>query len=140
MNPIFKLFVKVHIALFRATNGKMFSTMKGVPMLLLTTIGNKSGKPRTVPVMQFDDNGKRYIIGSMGGAPQDPAWIKNLKKTPEVDIQIKGEKYKARASLLDGAERNRIYELAKSRMDNFAAYEKKAGEQRLIPVVELTRV
>src|SRR5262249_30763807 len=97
------------------------------------------GKPRTVPVMQFDDNGKRYIIGSMGGAAQDPAWIKNLKKTPEVDIHAKGEKYKARASLLEGAERNRIYELAKSRMDNFVEYEKKAGDRRQIPVVEVIR-
>jgi deazaflavin-dependent oxidoreductase (nitroreductase family) len=140
MNPLFKLAVKINIAVYRLTNGRLFSTMKGVPILLLTTIGNKSGKPRTVPVMQFDDGGKRYIIGSLGGAPQDPAWIKNLKKTPEVGVQVRGESYRATATLLEGAERTRIYELAKSRMDNFVLYEKRAADIRLIPVVELTRI
>ena len=139
MNFIFKLFVKINIAMFRMTNGRMGSSMKGVPILLLTTIGNKSGQPRTVPVMQIEDGGKRYVIGSMGGAPEDPAWIKNIQKTPEVEVEVRGEKkYRATASLLNGDERARVYEIAKQRMNNFAQYEKKTTRQ--IPVVVLTPV
>ena len=88
MNFIFKLFVKMNIIMFRMTNGRLGSSMKGVPILLLTTTGNKSGQPRTVPVMQIEDGGKRYVIGSMGGAPEDPAWIKNIQKTPQVALLV----------------------------------------------------
>jgi deazaflavin-dependent oxidoreductase (nitroreductase family) len=140
MNLFFKLFVKVHVALFRATKGSFGSSMMGGKVLLLTTKGNKSGKERTVPLMQFDDEGKRYIIGSMGGAPTDPAWIKNLRKTPEVGIEVKGEKYQARAAILEGAERDRIFDKVKAKAPNFAEYEKKVGGARVIPVVQVTPI
>jgi deazaflavin-dependent oxidoreductase (nitroreductase family) len=137
MNPIFKLFVKLNIAMFRLTKGKLGSTMKGNKILLLTTKGAKTGKARTVPVMQFDFDGKRYIIGSMAGAPKDPAWINNMRKTPEVEIEARGEtKYRARATFIEGPARDQIYEKAKQAMDNFIEYEKKTT--RVIPVVEVT--
>jgi deazaflavin-dependent oxidoreductase (nitroreductase family) len=139
MNPIFKLIVKLNIVMFRLTNGRLGSTMKGNKILLLTTTGAKTGKARTVPVMQFDFDGKRYIIGSMGGAPKDPAWINNMRKTPEVEIEARGEpKYRARATFLEGPPRDQIYEKVKASMDNFIHYEKRTT--RIIPVVEVTRV
>jgi deazaflavin-dependent oxidoreductase (nitroreductase family) len=139
MNPIMKLFVKTNIVMFRLTNGRLGSSMSGNKILLLTTIGNKSGQPRTVPVMQFDEGGKRYVIGSFAGAPEDPAWIRNIRKTPEVEVETRGEqKYRARASLLSGEERTRIYEIAKQRMSNFIEYEKKTTRE--IPVVLLTPI
>lgn len=137
MNPIFKLIVVTHVALFRATKGAFGSSMKDQKILLLTTKGNQSGKMRTVPVMQFDNDGKRYVIGSAGGSPNDPAWIKNLKKTPEVGVEVRGEKYRARARIVAGDERKPIWDRLVAVAPGFGDYQKKAPN-REIPVVELT--
>ncbi len=139
MSTFFKMFIATHVGLFRLTGGRFGSSMMGGKVLLLTTTGNKSGKPRTVPVMQFDDDGKRYVIGSGGGSAEDPSWIKNLRKTPEVGVEVRGEKYRARASILTGDARAQVFKKVKEHAPNFAAYEKKAGN-REIPVVELARL
>jgi proline iminopeptidase len=131
------MFVAAHVALFRATKGAVGASMRGQKVLLLTTTGNKSGKARTVPVMQFDDDGRRYVIGSAGGSPEDPAWIKNLRKTPEVAVEVRGQKYKARAQLLSGEDRKRIWDKVVAVAPGFDEYQKKAPN-REIPVVELT--
>jgi deazaflavin-dependent oxidoreductase (nitroreductase family) len=136
---ILKLFVATHVALFRATRGRLGSTMRGGKVLLLTTTGNKSGKPRTVPVMQFDDDGHRYVIGSFAGAPRDPAWITNLRKTPRVGVEIRGARYDAQAKLLAGDERARVWKKVVAVAPTFADYEKKA-QGREIPVVEIVPV
>jgi deazaflavin-dependent oxidoreductase (nitroreductase family) len=135
----FKMFVATHVALFRATRGRIGSKMMGGKVLLLTTTGNKSGKPRTVPVMQFDDDGRRFVIASFAGSPEHPAWFKNLQKTPEATVEVPGERYQARAEVLTGDARARIWQKVVAAAPNFGAYEKKAGS-RQIPVVELKRV
>jgi len=139
MRAFFKMFLATHIAIFRLTGGRLGSAMRGHHVLLLTTTGNKSGKPRTVPVMQFDLDGKRYVVGSAAGAAEDPAWIKNLRKTPEVGVEVRGEKYRARAAVLGSAERASIYARIAQQAPFFADYEKKA-RGREIPVVELARI
>jgi deazaflavin-dependent oxidoreductase (nitroreductase family) len=139
MNLVLKAFVATHIALFRATKGRIGSSFRGGKVLLLTTTGNKSGKPRTVPVMQFDDGTRRFVIGSFAGAPQDPAWIKNLRKTPRVGVEVRGSTYDAEATLLAGDERARIWQKVVDEAPGFGAYQKKA-QGREIPVVELTPV
>lgn len=110
--------------------------MRGGKVLLLTTTGSKSGKPRTVPVMQFDDEGRRYVIGSAGGALRDPAWIHNLRKTPRVGVEVRGARYDAEARPLAGEDRARVWKRVIAAAPAFAAYEAKAGG-REIPVVEL---
>jgi deazaflavin-dependent oxidoreductase (nitroreductase family) len=136
---LLKLFVAAHVALFRATGGRFGSSMRGGKILLLTTTGNKTGKARTVPVMQFDDGGRRFVIGSFAGSPQDPAWIKNLRKTPRVGVELPGQRYDALAKPLAGEERARIWKKVVAEAPGFAAYEKKA-KGREIPVVELLPV
>ena len=136
MKYFFKLFVATHVALFRATRGRIGSSMMGGKVLLLTTTGHKSGKPRTVPVMQFDDGGRRFVIASAAGSPEHPAWFKNLQKDPEVGVETRGERYQARAEVVGGDERARLWQKVTAAAPNFAAYEKKAGG-REIPVVEL---
>jgi len=137
MNKTFlKLFVATHVALFRATRGRIGSSMRGGKVLLLTTTGHKSGKQRTVPVMQFDDGGRRFVIASFAGSPEHPAWFKNLQKKPEVGVELRGERYQARAEALSSAERAPIWQKLVATAPDFAAYEKKAGG-REIPVVEL---
>jgi deazaflavin-dependent oxidoreductase (nitroreductase family) len=136
---LLKMFVATHVALFRATGGRLGSSMRGGKILLLTTTGNKSGKPRTVPVMQFEDQGRRFVIGSFAGAPQDPAWIKNLRKTPRVGVEVPGRRYDADTKVLSGDERSRIWKKVVETAPGFAAYEQKA-RGREIPVVELLPV
>ncbi len=136
---LLKAFVATHVALFRVTRGRIGSSMRGGKILLLTTTGNKSGKPRTVPVMQFDDQGRRFVIGSFNGAPKDPAWINNLRKTPRVGVEIRGASYDAQTKLLAGDERARVWKKVVDVAPGFAKYEKKA-QGREIPIVELIPV
>ena len=113
--------------------------MRGGKVLLLTTTGNKSGKPRTVPVMQFDDQGRRFVVGSFAGSSQDPAWIKNLRKTPRVGVEVRGSRYDATAKVLASDDRARIWKKVVEAAPGFADYEKKA-KGREIPIVELLPV
>ena len=136
MKYFFKLFVATHVALFRATRGRIGSSMRGGKVLLLTTTGRKSGKPRTVPVMQFDDGGRRFVIASFAGNPEHPAWFKNLQAQPEVGVETRGERYPARAEVVDPEERARLWQKVIAEAPSFAEYEKKT-RGREIPIVEL---
>jgi deazaflavin-dependent oxidoreductase (nitroreductase family) len=139
MNPIAKLFLATNVGLFRATGGKIGSSMFGGQILLLTTKGAKSGKERTVPVMFFEDGGDRVVIASAGGSPVHPAWYKNLSGDPNVGVEVKGKKYRARAAVVTGDERARIWQKVVSVQPRFAGYAQKATS-REIPVVALKEI
>jgi deazaflavin-dependent oxidoreductase (nitroreductase family) len=136
MNLFLKMFVSGHVALFRSTNGGMGSSMGGNQLLLLTTKGAKSGKPRTVPVMFFEDGGQRFVVASAGGSPKHPAWFKNLSSNPSIDVHVKGKRFAARAEVMNAADRTRCWEMVKTKMPQFGEYEKKTGG-REIPLVYL---
>jgi deazaflavin-dependent oxidoreductase (nitroreductase family) len=133
-----KLWVALHVAMFRATKGRIGSSMDGGKVLLLTTTGNKSGKARTVPVMHFEDGGRRFVIASFAGSPQHPAWFKNLSANPDVTVEVPGERYQARAQVLSSGERAPIWKRVVAEAPRFGEYEKKT-QGREIPVVELKR-
>jgi deazaflavin-dependent oxidoreductase (nitroreductase family) len=138
VNPLFKLFVQGHVWLYQASGGRRGSTMSGRKVLLLTTVGNKSGKSRTVPVVPFFDGGETYVIASMGGAPQHPAWYKNLRANADVGVQLGADKWRARAVTVDeGSERDRLWKGIVEQMPNFGEYQKKTT--RVIPIVRLAR-
>ena len=137
MNLLFKLFVKGHVWLYQSSGGRRGSTMRGRKILLLTTVGNKSGQPRTVPVMPFFDGGDTFVIASMAGAPQHPAWYKNLSANPEVSVQLGADKWRARAVTVEGAERDRLWTAIARQMPDFGTYQEKTT--RVIPIVRLVR-
>jgi deazaflavin-dependent oxidoreductase (nitroreductase family) len=137
MNPLFRLFVKGHVWLYQTSGGKRGKTIGGLPVLLLTTRGRKSGAQRTVPVVPFIDGGQTYVIASMGGQPQHPAWFFNLKADPEVEVQIGHERWRARAEILPPEPRADIWPRITAAMPNFGEYQKKTS--RVIPVVRLAR-
>ncbi|MSP60235.1 MAG: nitroreductase family deazaflavin-dependent oxidoreductase [Myxococcales bacterium] len=137
MNPILKSFVGLHVKLYRATSGKFGGSMAGGKVLLLTTKGNKSGKERTVPVMFFEIDGRRFVIASYGGSPAHPAWFKNMQASPDVTVQVRERCYPARPDVITGDERARVWKHVIGQMPRFDAYEKKVGGVREIPVVEL---
>jgi deazaflavin-dependent oxidoreductase (nitroreductase family) len=137
MNPLFKLFVKGHIWLYKATGGKRGASLGGMPVLLLTARGRKSGAARTVPVVAFADGGQTYVIASMGGQPQHPAWFFNLEANPDVDVQFGTERWRAHAEILPPEQRAEIWPRITARYPNFAEYQTKTS--RVIPVVRLPR-
>jgi deazaflavin-dependent oxidoreductase (nitroreductase family) len=139
MNVIGKAMIGAHVRLYQATGGRVGANVFGGHVLLLTTTGAKSGKARTVPVMYFDVRGKRVVVASYAGKPEDPAWFKNLSAHPEVEVQVEGRKYRARARALEGEERAACYREVVQQSARFAEYEKKAVT-RQIPVVELVEV
>jgi deazaflavin-dependent oxidoreductase (nitroreductase family) len=137
MNPIFKIIVKGHVWLYKASGGKRGASMRGKPVLLLTTRGRKSGAQRTVPVVPFVDGDETYVIASMGGQPQHPAWFFNLEANPQVEVQLGSDRWRARAQVLPPEERARIWPRITAAMPNFGEYQKKTS--RVIPVVHLAR-
>jgi deazaflavin-dependent oxidoreductase (nitroreductase family) len=136
MNPLIKMFLGGNVLLFRATGGKIGSSMFGGKVLLLTTKGSKSGRERTVPVMFFDDGEDRVVVASAGGSTAHPAWFKNLGKDPNVGVEVKGKKYRARADVASGEKRTLLWQKIVTEQPRFADYAKKT-EGREIPVVVL---
>ena len=125
-------------ALYRATGGRRGGSIRGMKVILLTTTGAKTGQARTVPVVPFVDGDDTYVMASMGGAPQHPAWFINLQKTPDVRVQREGDEYAARAVILpEGADRDRVWSRIVAAMPNFGEYQTKTS--RVIPVVKLER-
>src|SRR5881296_4354894 len=124
------------IAEFRSNHGKVGGYFKGAPLLLLHTIGARTGKPRINPVMYLRD-GKRYLVfASKGGADTNPDWYYNLKAHPDVKIEVGNETIDVHAEEITGAERDRIYKKQASLYPQFAQYQQKT--KRTIPVMAFT--
>ncbi len=123
---------------FRANGGKVAGGFAGIPMVIITTKGAKSGQPRVNPLAALvEDDGTLYIFASKGGAPTNPDWYHNIVANPEVEVEFGDDKYTAAATVLTGDKRTEIYDRQKTIIPGFADYE--AGTTRVIPVVALTR-
>jgi len=122
---------------FRDNGGIVGGPFEGAPMVLLHTTGAKSGLERVNPMMYLEDDGRLYVFASKAGADSDPDWYRNLIANPAVTIEIGPETVAATATPVQGAERDRIFDLQKQRYPGFAEYEAKTS--RVIPVVELVR-
>lgn len=124
---------------FRANDGVVGGPFEGAPMILITHTGAKTGAERTSPLVYSTDGDRVVIIASMGGAPANPAWFHNIKANPQVGVEIGTESYSASAEILvDGDERQRLFDQQAALMPNFAEYQEQTD--RVIPVVVLTRV
>ncbi len=127
------------IAEFRAHSGVIGSgPFAGRSLLLLTTTGAKSGRQRTSPLAYTRDGDNYIIMASKGGAPTHPAWYHNLEAHPEVTVEVGAERFPARASVAEGAERERLFNQMVAKMPGFAEYQRNMTRQ--IPVIVLTRV
>lgn len=120
---------------FRANGGKVSGNWEGKPLLLLHTVGAKTGKERVNPLM-YQQVGDGYaIFATKGGAPSNPDWYYNLLVNPEASIEVGTKKRSVRAYIAEGEKRDRIWETQKERFPNFAEYERRTARQ--IPVVIL---
>jgi len=123
---------------FRSSGGKVGGQFAGAPMIIVTHIGAKSGKSYTTPLVFSKDGDKCVIIASKAGAPNNPSWYHNLLAHPEVTVEIGADKFKAKASEVKGAERDRLFAAQAKMMPQFNDYAKKTA--RKIPVFTLERV
>jgi len=89
---------------FRANGGNVGGQFTGVPLLLLTTTGAKSGEPRTRPLAYLSEGGHIYVFAGNRGAPTNPNWYHNLVAHPDVTVELGTEKFEARATVVDSAD------------------------------------
>ncbi len=125
------------IAEFRANEGNVGGQFAGVPVLLLTTTGAKSGQPRTRPLVYLADGGRIYVFAGNRGAPTNPAWYHNLVAHPDVTVEVGAETFAAHAMVVDRAEAERLGRVQLQRLPALA--ELQAKITREVPVVLLER-
>ena len=128
-------FNQMVIDTFRANGGKVDGPNQ---LILLTTIGAKSGQPRTNPIAYSTDGDHIIIVASKGGAPTNPDWYYNILANPVVTVELGTERFQARATIAEGQERERLFAHHAELMPGFAGYREKTTRQ--LPVIILERI
>ncbi|MGW0231879.1 nitroreductase family deazaflavin-dependent oxidoreductase [Actinopolymorpha singaporensis] len=123
---------------FRANDGKVGGPFEGASLLLLTTAGARSGKPRISPLMYLADGDRVLVFGSYAGGPRHPAWYHNLRANPRATVEIGTRSYEVTADEVSGAERDELYARQVAVAPGFGEYQAKTD--RIIPVVALRPV
>ena len=122
---------------FHRNGGKIGGYFEGTPVLLLNTIGARTGKPRTNPVMYLLDGDRWIVFASKAGASTNPDWFHNLRANPRVTVEVGDEAFEADALVVEGEEREILYARQAALYPGYAEYERMTT--RKIPVVALTR-
>jgi deazaflavin-dependent oxidoreductase (nitroreductase family) len=123
---------------YEASDGRQRGDLRGVPVIILTTRGRKSGALRKIPLMRVNDGEKYAVIASLGGAPEHPVWYLNLLADPVVTLQDQAAKRKYRAHTATGDERDQWWARAVAVWPAYADYQTRTDRQ--IPVVVLEPV
>ncbi len=139
---ILRAMSRAHVWVYRRTGGRIGDRWRvgsafprGVPVLLLTTIGRKTKLRRTTPLLYLEDEGRYVVVGSQGGLPKDPQWLGNVRENPEVEVQVGARVLSLRARVASAAEREALWPQLVALYADFASYQ--AWTDRVIPVVVL---
>jgi deazaflavin-dependent oxidoreductase (nitroreductase family) len=125
---------------FRANAGAVGGPFEGAPLLLLHTVGRRTGRERVNPVMYLRDGDRWVVFATKGGSAADPDWLVNLEAHPDVSIEVGTETIPVRARVLRGEpERDELYRRQAALYPRFADYERRAAGHRTIPVAILER-
>lgn len=127
--------VREQVELYERSNGTQGTTLRdtGLPVIIVTHTGNKTGAVRKTPLMRVKDGRNYVLVGSQGGAPKHPVWVHNLRARPEVTIRDLAEVAPMRTrEVTDEAERHRLWQLAVAAYPPYEDYRKKTS--RVIPV------
>jgi F420H(2)-dependent quinone reductase len=134
----FRILGGVHRRLYRLTGGRIGGRIGRLPVLLLTTTGRKSGRPRTQPLAYTRAGDAFAVIASKGGAPRHPFWYLNLRAQPLADVTVGRESLRVRARDAQGEERDRLWRALADLHPGYDGYARKTTRQ--IPVVVLEPV
>jgi deazaflavin-dependent oxidoreductase (nitroreductase family) len=121
--------------LYEATNGEKGGELRGVPVIVLTSVGAKTGKLRKTALMRVEHEGVYAVVASLGGAPKNPVWYQNLKSNPHVELQDRAIKRDYLAREVSGHEKATWWERAVQAWPDYATYQ--ARTDRQIPVFVL---
>lgn len=124
------------VELYESSGGTEGTTLNGLPVIIVTCNGAKSGKVRKVPLMRVEHDGEYLAVASMGGAPKHPVWYYNLKTDPNVQVQDGPAVWDMTARQLSGEERATWWKRAVDAFPNYAKYQEKTDRQ--IPVFLLS--
>ncbi|ORW32516.1 nitroreductase [Mycobacterium paraense] len=125
-----------HIRAYRETGGETGYLWNGVPTLLLTVTGRRTGRKLTSALIFGRDGDDYLVVASMGGAPRHPSWYVNLQANPQADIQVRAEEFAVRARTASAAEKPRLWKTMTDVWPNYDVYQSRTA--RDIPVVVLT--
>jgi deazaflavin-dependent oxidoreductase (nitroreductase family) len=131
------LFGKEHVDRYRETDGQEGHDWRGTQTLLLTTTGRKSGKERTAPLIYAPHDGVYTVVASKGGSDDPPAWYLNLSENPEVEVQVKGDRFRAKARTATPDEKPELWRTMVAEWPAYDEYQQKTDRE--IPVVVLER-
>ena len=123
---------------FEASGGAEAADLQGRPIIVLTSVGAKTGKIRKTPLMRVEHDGEYAVVASLGGAPKNPVWYYNLVKNPRVELQDGEEKHEYEAREVTGDERALWWDRSVEAWPPYADYQTKTD--RVIPILVLTRV
>lgn len=130
-----RLWSRLNTAAYRASGGRLTGRMGQAPVLILTTTGRRSGRPRAAPLLYLADGSHYAIVASYGGSDSHPAWYLNLRASPDASVQVGRQTVRVRARTAEGDERDRLWAGLVGIFPGYAAYEQRTS--RRIPVVVL---
>jgi len=126
---------KTHSSVYRRSDGRVWGTMFGGPVLLLNTTGRKSGQRRTNPLLYVRDGDDFVLIASNGGAPRHPAWYLNLRANPDATVEVGDLRVRVRAEVVDGEEKAHLWQKMVDMYSSYDDYQKKTNRE--IPLLVL---
>ena len=127
---------KIHLVVHRLSRGRFLGRVAGMPVLLLTTTGRRTGKARTTPLTFFRDGADLVVVASNGGAERPPDWSLNLQQNPRAVVEIGTDELTVQARTASAEERERLWVVITATYSGYARYQKKTARQ--IPVLILT--
>jgi deazaflavin-dependent oxidoreductase (nitroreductase family) len=131
------LFGQQHVKRYQETDGAEGHEWQGTHVLILTTTGRRSGQSRSTPLIYGRDGENYVVVASKGGADQHPGWYLNLMAQPQVEVQVLGDRFTARARTATAEEKPQLWQAAVERWPAYAEYQR--NTDRDIPVVVLER-
>ncbi len=134
--------VREQVELYERTNGAEGNTLRdtGLPVVIVTNVGNKTGGIRKTPLMRVKDGANYVLVGSMGGAPKDPVWVYNLRANPQVELRDLAVVQTMRVrEVKDAAERERLWKAAVAAYPPYAEYQTRTTRQIPVFVAEPVR-
>ena len=129
--------VRSHIQAYVASNGEESHLWGGLPTLLLTTRGRKSGKLRRTALIYGRDGNDYLLVASNGGAPNHPSWYLNLAENPQVELQVGAEIFTARARTAAAAEKPRLWQIMSAIFPQYDSYQAKAAREIPLVILEI---
>jgi deazaflavin-dependent oxidoreductase (nitroreductase family) len=132
------LFGEEHVKRYRETDGEEGHDWQNTTVLILTSKGRRTGRQRSTPLIYQEYGDDYLVVASKGGSDQPPAWYMNLLETPEVEVQVRGDRFNARARVADAQEKPGMWKTMAAAWPPYDDYQGKTTRE--IPVVVLQRV